>query len=982
MTTISACTPVITVLDNRGVVVRTLNWNRTTAGEEATLLVTRTLAADDTLTVTTRDPRLFTAWQTDDATGANLTTFSSLAGQSLRRDSTDSGQDIILYDAEGRPAWSRDPAGTVMTWAYDERGRPTSVQQQPAGATETVSAAAFIYGDSDPQTVNPQGNNLRGVCVRQYDEGGLLSTGSVALSGAVLSTLQTFLRNAEALPDWPDDEAGRSALLESTGYTTTVQADALGRVTTQTDASGHAVSIAYDVSGVPVTQSLQLKGQTAMTLLTGMTLSAAGQVLSETAGNGVTTTYSYMEDTLRLSGIAAVRTSDNTVLQSLGYVYDPAGNVTMVTDATVARAWFRNQATDGSRTFTYDALYQLTGVTGRENATNGAQTSALPVMQSLSDNLYVNYTRNYTYDASGNLTLMTHAGAVSSTMTMVTDSQSNRSVRQNNSGSLTPETVVWADWFTPGGQLKTLQTEGGKAAGGYTDSADPLAWDRNTRLQAVTLVNRSSTDATRNDREVYQYRGGMRVRKQTRKNTSGSLWTVNEVRYLPGLELRSTWQETVTGDSTSAPSYSEQLEVVTTQAGRCQIRALHWVTTPPGGISNNQVRYGVDDNIGSMQLELDNSGQVISREEYYPYGGTAVWAARSQTEADYKTVRYSGQERDGTGLYYYGYRYYAPWLCRWTAPDPGREVDGLNLFRMVDNNPVSMRDIAGLAPIVLRDFSHETHTNVSESLGEEIPGTVVAEYIMVPDNEIHLRNLTYNTMWTVKDWLRYGAGNQLNDIFANEGIPVNNVNNIRDMNLDTRDTALATLAAGTGLCDEYSKVSLHLLYSHQSQKPSFLAHIPGHTFALLGDHRVEDPLLVDSWVTIPTVLKYSESVYSHISPPLIDKALPPAVIKDPAEELSIEQLENMAQLVRENMIPMPVDLADISLSLHLNEEVSPWLFRQTSATSNSNRIFINSENNDTPVNVPARFSDRIERGFLVSNTWAVRPFGQRMGVIT
>nr|ULG13819.1 SppC [Serratia proteamaculans]ULG13961.1 SppC [Serratia proteamaculans]ULG16882.1 SppC [Serratia proteamaculans]ULG16991.1 SppC [Serratia proteamaculans] len=85
-------------------------------------------------------------------------------------------------------------------------------------------------------------------------------------------------------------------------------------------------------------------------------------------------------------------------------------------------------------------------------------------------------------------------------------------------------------------------------------------------------------------------------------------------------------------------------------------------------------------------------------EEYYPYGGTAVWTARSAVEADYKTIRYSGKERDATGLYYYGYRYYQPWVGRWLSADPAGTIDGLNLFRMVRNNPVTLMDNDGLAP--------------------------------------------------------------------------------------------------------------------------------------------------------------------------------------------------------------------------------------------------------------------------------------------
>ncbi|WP_370552320.1 RHS repeat-associated core domain-containing protein, partial [Enterobacter cloacae complex sp. P31C] len=61
-------------------------------------------------------------------------------------------------------------------------------------------------------------------------------------------------------------------------------------------------------------------------------------------------------------------------------------------------------------------------------------------------------------------------------------------------------------------------------------------------------------------------------------------------------------------------------------------------------------------------------------------------------------VRYSGKERDATGLYHYGYRYYQPWSGRWLSADPAGTVDGLNLFRMCRNNPGTLFDPKGLAP--------------------------------------------------------------------------------------------------------------------------------------------------------------------------------------------------------------------------------------------------------------------------------------------
>lgn len=64
-----------------------------------------------------------------------------------------------------------------------------------------------------------------------------------------------------------------------------------------------------------------------------------------------------------------------------------------------------------------------------------------------------------------------------------------------------------------------------------------------------------------------------------------------------------------------------------------------------------EVFYSYGDLTGSCGLELDGDGKVISTEAYYPYGGTAVWAARSAVEANDKNRRYSGKERDATGLY-------------------------------------------------------------------------------------------------------------------------------------------------------------------------------------------------------------------------------------------------------------------------------------------------------------------------------------------
>lgn len=130
-----------------------------------------------------------------------------------------------------------------------------------------------------------------------------------------------------------------------------------------------------------------------------------------------------------------------------------------------------------------------------------------------------------------------------------------------------------------------------------------------------------------------------------------------DVRYLPGLEIR-------TRDN------GEELHVITLAIGVGSVRCLYWATGKPRGIATTQMRYSVEDHLGSNLMELDQQAQLISHEGYYPFGATAWMAASSAVDADYKTVRYSGKEMDVSGLYYYGARYYAAWLQRWISADP------------------------------------------------------------------------------------------------------------------------------------------------------------------------------------------------------------------------------------------------------------------------------------------------------------------------
>ena len=116
------------------------------------------------------------------------------------------------------------------------------------------------------------------------------------------------------------------------------------------------------------------------------------------------------------------------------------------------------------------------------------------------------------------------------------------------------------------------------------------------------------------------------------------------------------------------------------------------------GVPQQLIRYQFGNHLGSASLELDDQAQIISYEEYYPYGSTSYQAVRSQTETP-KRYRYTGKERDEeTGLDYHSARYYALWLGRWLSTDPDFLVDGTALYTYARSNPIIYCDPNGTTP--------------------------------------------------------------------------------------------------------------------------------------------------------------------------------------------------------------------------------------------------------------------------------------------
>ena len=675
--TLHTKTPSVTVLSNRGLEIRDIVYHRHPDTPEKT---------DERITRHQFDARGFLQQSADprmQASGLNNFRYiTSLSGQVLRTESADAGTSLALNDAAGRPVISisqirtdngQDDRSRAVTQTFryegaDSAGRPLSIAEQIAGQNAQVTERFVYAGNSEAE----KAKNLAGVCTHHYDPAGLLQTDSIALTGIPLSVTRQLLKDADN-PDiavnWP--ESNPQALLSAEKYTTQTTADATGAVLNTTDAAGHQQKVTYDIAGLLSTSRVTVKGGAEKIIIKSVTYSAAGQKLREEHGNGVVTTYTYEPQTQRLIAVKTEHPARKNVFQDLRYEYDPVGNVLCVTnDAEETRFWHNQKVVPENR-YTYDTLYQLVSATGREMANAGQQSSSLPDVSPFDKATYTNYTRNYVYDRAGNMTQIRHSAPATNnnyTTDITVSQRSNRAVLKTLTD--TPEKAEAL--FTPGGQQTQLQP------------GQNLSWTTRGELQQVTPVVRNGAAG---DRESYRYDAGSQRILKTAVQKTGNSTQKQQVIYLPGLELRSG---------------KENYQVICAGvAGRAQVRLLHW----PDGKKDHQ-RFSYDNLIGSSGLETDGDGKLLSQEEYYPFGGTSVLVADADSGIDYKTHRYSGKERDATGLYYYGYRYYQPWAGRWLSSDPAGTIDGLNLFRMVRNNPVTLRDDDGRRPIS-ENFSEE-----------------------------------------------------------------------------------------------------------------------------------------------------------------------------------------------------------------------------------------------------------------------------------
>jgi RHS repeat-associated protein len=666
------------------------------------------------------DPRLFYAAVTGASIAVNFSFMLDMAGNQLRTVSADAGTRRVLTDIFGNEMLSIDGRGVELVTQYDRLLRPVRVDtSEPDGAARrTRCAQLFVYGEAHPDAA---ARNLKGQVWQGFDDAGLETSDLYDLAGNAL-TLARRVRDDHAAPaDWTP--AAIAAVEQQEAFVTGLEFDAEQARIVERTPDGSVTHFAYDLAGLIARINVLASGETeARTIVDQARYNAVGQRLRIAYGNGVITETSYEPRTQR----PAVVTSANAqakMLQDVVYTYDPVGNVTDKVDRSWETVFCFNQQVDPASNYDYDPLYRLRRATGRQQAGAGArsggkQPGAMPFCPAdpADRQQLENYVEEFAYDAGGNMVRLRHSAPRASwTTELPVDPTSNRLLDVR---------------YDPAGNQQAL-------------GASPLRWNYRGWLAAATLVERESDDG---DTEHYLYdASGVRVLRVTRRLKSAAagsqpaLYELRETLYLENYERTRTFQESGAGPAVSFTT-TEALAIPDDNAHLCVLeRDTSQAKTRRAAASGQwQGRFLLDNQVASVTQELDQAGARIVYREYYPYGATAFVAEASAGDAETSKFRFAGKRRDdATGLYYFGMRYYPPWLARWISTDPAGTVDGPNLYAYVQGNPASFTDEAGLGK-VKTDFvfmhgkkvkKPEKHAGLhpkSEKVGQMIAEEIVA----------------------------------------------------------------------------------------------------------------------------------------------------------------------------------------------------------------------------------------------------------------
>ncbi|MCC3474020.1 MAG: toxin [Microcoleus sp. PH2017_15_JOR_U_A] len=617
-----------------------------------------------------------------------------LLGDRIHQSSMEAGDRWILNNVAGKPIRMWDSRSHILRTNYDALLRPTQLFVK-AGTESEILAEKTVYGEGKGDA-----KNHRGRIYQHFDSAGVATNVEFDFKGNLTSSTRQLVKDYTKIPNWSDNP-----VLETEIFSSTTRYDALNRPiqlvaphSSKQNTKFNIISPGYNEANLLERMDVWL-GETAEPIallvpqsanfhaVTNIDYNAKGQRTLIEYGNGAKTEYTYDETTFRLTHLKTTR--GGAVFQDLFYTYDPVGNITRIWDDAQQPIFFKGQVVLPQCDYIYDAIYRLIEATGREHIGQIGQPET-----TWNDEFSVNrphpnegqamrnYTEQYLYDAVGNFEKLIHQAA---------NGNWTRAYAYNEASLIEPAKKSNRLSITNVGVKPETYTY--DAHGNMTSMPHLtlMQWNYKDELRATArqAVNATPPPNMVPETTFYVYdASGERVRKVTERQNG----TRKQERiYLGGFELYREFKSNgndikLERETLHGMDDKQRIALVETKT----------VTNPDDESPTQLIRFQFGNHLGSASLELDDKGSVISYEEYYPYGSSAYQAVDKGVKAAAKRYRYTGMERDEeTGLAYHGARYYITWIGRWSSCDPVGIIDGINIYKYSQNNPINLTDLFG-----------------------------------------------------------------------------------------------------------------------------------------------------------------------------------------------------------------------------------------------------------------------------------------------
>ena len=510
-------------------------------------------------------------------------------------------------------------------------------------------------------------------CIRSATARASSTSAAYDFKGNLLESRRDLLPDYKQAVDWLQNPAANDG-----SFTSQTTYDALNRPLTVTSPDGSVYRPTFNEANLLDKVEVNLRGSAVATsFVTNINYNAKGQRELIDYGNGVGTSYDYDPLTFRLIHLQTLRGVEH--LQDLCYTYDPVGNITAISDDAQQTIYFNNQVVEPHADYTYDAIYRLIEATGREHIGQASQPQTtwddqfrVHLPQPNDGQAMRRYTEQYEYDEVGNFLHLIHQAQ---------NGDWTRGYSYNEHSLLEPGKDN--NRLSRPQSARTTETYTYDAHGNMTSMPHlaRMEWDFKDQFQPANLGGGGTA--------YYVYdAAGQRTRKVIERQNGTRQ---KERIYLGGFEVYREYN----GDGRPSRWSGRPCISWTTSSGSRWWRPARYPRHDPMD-PRQLIRYQFGNHLGSASLELDEQAQIISYEEYTPYGSTSYQAVRSQTETP-KRYRYTGKERDEeSGLYYHGARYYAAWLGRWTSCDPADLGGTDSVYGYVGDNPIIRHDPQGM----------------------------------------------------------------------------------------------------------------------------------------------------------------------------------------------------------------------------------------------------------------------------------------------